>query len=105
MPPKKPVWMKTVLWFAKEAPSFGYGNLVADMRSLVIMRECNAPVIFDATHSVQLPGGQGTSSGGKREFVPPLAESGRRGRSFRFLYGNASESVLRQERRSEHGSA
>lgn len=43
--------------------SFGYGNLVADMRSLVIMRECNAPVIFDATHSVQLPGGQGTSSG------------------------------------------
>ncbi|WP_368430766.1 3-deoxy-8-phosphooctulonate synthase [uncultured Parasutterella sp.] len=55
--------------------SFGYGNLVADMRSLVIMRECNAPVIFDATHSVQLPGGQGTSSGGKREFVPPLARA------------------------------
>ncbi len=55
--------------------SFGYGNLVADMRSLVIMRECNAPVIFDATHSVQLPSGQGTSSGGKREFVPPLARA------------------------------
>ena len=55
--------------------SFGYGNLVADMRSLVIMRECNAPVIFDATHSVQLPGGQGTSSGGKRDFVPPLARA------------------------------
>ena len=55
--------------------SFGYGILVAVMRSLVIMRECNAPVIFDATHSVQLPGGQGTSSGGKREFVPPLARA------------------------------
>lgn len=55
--------------------SFGYNNLVADMRSLVIMRDCNAPVIFDATHSVQLPGGQGASSGGRREFVPPLARA------------------------------
>ena len=54
---------------------FGYNNLVSDMRSLVIMRECETPVIFDATHSVQLPGGQGTSSGGQREFVPPLARA------------------------------
>ena len=55
--------------------SFGYNNLVADMRSLAIMRETNAPVVFDATHSVQLPGGQGTSSGGQREFVPVLARA------------------------------
>ncbi len=55
--------------------SFGYNNLVSDMRSLVIMRECDAPVVFDATHSVQLPGGQGTSSGGQREFVPVLARA------------------------------
>lgn len=55
--------------------SFGYNNLVSDMRSLVIMRECNAPVIYDATHSVQLPGGEGASSGGRREFVPPLARA------------------------------
>src|SRR4029434_5944533 len=53
--------------------SFGYNNLVSDMRSLAIMRETGAPVVFDATHSVQLPGGQGTSSGGQREFVPVLA--------------------------------
>ncbi len=55
--------------------SFGYNNLVSDMRSLSIMRECDAPVVFDATHSVQLPGGQGTSSGGQREFVPVLARA------------------------------
>ncbi len=55
--------------------SFGYGNLVSDMRSLAIMRETACPVVFDATHSVQLPGGQGTSSGGKREFVPVLARA------------------------------
>ena len=55
--------------------SFGYNNLVSDMRSLTIMRECDAPVIFDATHSVQLPGGQGTVSGGQREFVPTLAKA------------------------------
>jgi 2-dehydro-3-deoxyphosphooctonate aldolase (KDO 8-P synthase) len=53
--------------------SFGYNNLVSDMRSLAIMRKTQAPVVFDATHSVQLPGGQGTSSGGQREFVPVLA--------------------------------
>jgi len=55
--------------------SFGYNNLVSDMRSLAIMRETGAPVVFDATHSVQLPGGQGGSSGGQREFVPVLARA------------------------------
>ena len=55
--------------------SFGYNNLVSDMRSLAIMRETGAPVVFDATHSVQLPGGQGTSSGGQREMVPVLARA------------------------------
>jgi len=55
--------------------SFGYHNLVSDMRSLAIMRATGCPVVFDATHSVQLPGGQGTSSGGQREFVPVLARA------------------------------
>ncbi len=55
--------------------SFGYNNLVSDMRSLAILRESKAPVVFDATHSVQLPGGQGSSSGGQREFVPVLARA------------------------------
>jgi len=55
--------------------SFGYNNLVSDMRSLMIMRETGCPVVFDATHSVQLPGGQGASSGGQREFVPVLARA------------------------------
>ena len=55
--------------------SFGYHNLVSDMRSLAIMRETGCPVVFDATHSVQLPGGQGTASGGQREFVPVLARA------------------------------
>ncbi|NBQ91227.1 MAG: 3-deoxy-8-phosphooctulonate synthase [Betaproteobacteria bacterium] len=55
--------------------SFGYNNLVSDMRSLAILRETGAPVVFDATHSVQLPGGQGTSSGGQREFVPVLSRA------------------------------
>ena len=55
--------------------SFGYNNLVSDMRSLAVMRETGCPVVFDATHSVQLPGGQGSSSGGQREFVPVLARA------------------------------
>ncbi|HEY8051720.1 MAG TPA: 3-deoxy-8-phosphooctulonate synthase [Steroidobacteraceae bacterium] len=55
--------------------SFGYNNLVSDMRSLSVLRETGAPVVFDATHSVQLPGGQGTSSGGQREFIPVLARA------------------------------
>jgi 2-dehydro-3-deoxyphosphooctonate aldolase (KDO 8-P synthase) len=55
--------------------SFGYNNLVSDMRSLAVMRATGAPVVFDATHSVQLPGGQGSASGGQREFVPVLARA------------------------------
>lgn len=55
--------------------SFGYNNLVSDMRSLAVMRDTGCPVVFDATHSVQLPGGQGTSSGGQREFIPVLARA------------------------------
>jgi 2-dehydro-3-deoxyphosphooctonate aldolase (KDO 8-P synthase) len=55
--------------------SFGYNNLVSDMRSLSVMRATGAPVVFDATHSVQLPGGKGTASGGQREFVPVLARA------------------------------
>mgnify|MGYP001236458120 CR=1 FL=1 len=75
--------MKNVVDKAREAAivvcergaSFGYNNLVSDMRSLAIMRETGCPVVFDATHSVQLPGGQGSSSGGQREFVPVLARA------------------------------
>jgi 2-dehydro-3-deoxyphosphooctonate aldolase (KDO 8-P synthase) len=55
--------------------SFGYGNLVSDMRSLVILRDTGVPVVFDATHSVQLPGGQGSASGGERRFISPLARA------------------------------
>jgi len=63
------------LMVCERGVSFGYNNLVVDMRSLVIMRETNCPVIFDATHSVQLPGGLGKSTGGQREFVPSLAKA------------------------------
>ncbi|MDR2000313.1 MAG: 3-deoxy-8-phosphooctulonate synthase [Zoogloeaceae bacterium] len=83
-----PADMKQVVAKAKEANggaanimvcergvSFGYNNLVSDMRSLAIMRETGCPVVFDATHSVQLPGGQGAASGGQREFVPVLARA------------------------------
>ena len=82
-----PADMKNVVEKAREASgqdnimvcergaSFGYNNLVSDMRSLAIMRNTGCPVVFDATHSVQLPGGQGTSSGGQREFVPVLARA------------------------------
>ena len=55
--------------------TFGYNNLISDMRSLAIMRDTGCPVVFDATHSVQLPGGQGSSSGGQREFIPVLARA------------------------------
>jgi len=82
-----PQEMKNVVEKAKEAShadnilvcergfSFGYNNLVSDMRSLAIMRETGCPVVFDATHSVQLPGGQGSASGGQREFIPVLARA------------------------------
>ncbi len=64
-----------VFMACERGASFGYNNLVSDMRSLAIMRETGSPVVFDATHSVQLPGGQGTSSGGQREFVPVLSRA------------------------------
>ena len=80
---------------------FGYNNLVSDMRSLAIMRETGCPVVFDATHSVQLPGGQGTASGGQREFMPVLARAavavGRRRR----VHGDASEPGQGALRRAE----
>lgn len=63
------------LMVCERGVSFGYNNLVSDMRSLAIMRNTDCPVVFDATHSVQLPGGQGSSSGGQREFVPVLARA------------------------------
>jgi 2-dehydro-3-deoxyphosphooctonate aldolase (KDO 8-P synthase) len=63
------------LMVCERGVSFGYNNLVSDMRSLAILRECDCPVVFDATHSVQLPGGQGSASGGQREFVPVLARA------------------------------
>jgi 2-dehydro-3-deoxyphosphooctonate aldolase (KDO 8-P synthase) len=66
---------KDSIMVCERGASFGYNNLVSDMRSLAIMRETGCPVVFDATHSVQLPGGQGTSSGGQREFVPVLARA------------------------------
>jgi 2-dehydro-3-deoxyphosphooctonate aldolase (KDO 8-P synthase) len=61
--------------FTERGSTFGYNNLVVDMRSLVIMKEMGVPVVFDATHSVQIPGGQGTSTGGKREYVPYLSRA------------------------------
>src|SRR4051794_27356316 len=64
-----------MIMVCERGASFGYNNLVSDMRSLAIMRGTGCPVVFDATHSVQLPGGQGTSSGGQREFVPVLARA------------------------------
>lgn len=82
-----PYEMKNVIDKAKKVPnhglimacergfSFGYNNLVSDMRSLVIMRDCGCPIVYDATHSVQLPGGSGTTSGGQREFIAPLAKA------------------------------
>ena len=66
---------KDNIMVCERGASFGYNNLVSDMRSLAIMRETGCPVVFDATHSVQLPGGQGTRSGGQREFVPVLARA------------------------------
>ena len=66
---------KDNIMVCERGASFGYNNLVSDMRSLAIMRETGCPVVMDATHSVQLPGGQGTTSGGQREFVPVLARA------------------------------
>jgi 2-dehydro-3-deoxyphosphooctonate aldolase (KDO 8-P synthase) len=66
---------RDTIMVCERGASFGYNNLVSDMRSLAIMRETGCPVVFDATHSVQLPGGQGTASGGQREFIPVLARA------------------------------
>ncbi len=63
------------IFLTERGASFGYNNLVSDMRSLVVMRDFGVPVVFDATHSVQLPGGQGSSSGGQRQFIDPLARA------------------------------
>ena len=63
------------IWLTERGSMFGYNNLVVDFRSLAIMRETGCPVVFDATHSVQLPGGQGLSSGGQRQFVPHLSRA------------------------------
>jgi len=65
----------TQIMVCERGASFGYNNLVSDMRSLAVLRETGCPVVFDATHSVQLPGGQGSTSGGQREFVPVLARA------------------------------
>ncbi len=65
----------TDIMVCERGTSFGYNNLVSDMRSLAVMRDTGCPLVFDATHSVQLPGGQGTSSGGQREFIPVLARA------------------------------
>jgi len=65
----------TQIMACERGASFGYNNLVSDMRSLAVMRDTGCPVVFDATHSVQLPGGQGSASGGQREFIPVLARA------------------------------
>ena len=65
----------TQIMVCERGVSFGYNNLVSDMRSLAVLKETGCPVVFDATHSVQLPGGQGSASGGQREFVPVLARA------------------------------
>ena len=72
--------------------SFGYNTLVSDMRGLSSMRSTDCPIVFDATHSVQQPGGQGKSSGGQREMVPVLSKSCCSRWCFRSIYGNASKS-------------
>ena len=85
--------------------SFGYNNLVSDMRSLAIMRETGCPVVFDATHSVQLPGGQGTASGGQREFVPVLARAAVAAGIAGHLHGNAPEPGKSPVRRAQRVAA
>ena len=85
--------------------SFGYNNLVSDMRSLAIMRETGCPVVFDATHSVQLPGGQGTSSGGQREIVPVLARAAVAAGRQRPVHGNPSRPGQRQVGRAQRLAA
>ena len=85
--------------------SFGYNNLVSDMRSLAIMRETGAPVVFDATHSVQLPGGQGTQLGRPARVRAGAGARGGRGRRRRPVHGDASRPGEGAERRAERGAA
>ena len=82
--------------------SFGYHNLVSDMRALAIMRDTGCPVVFDATHSVQLPGGKGTSSGGQREFVPVLARAAVAGGGGGQLKGNKHQTQTAQNEEPHH---
>ena len=93
------------LLLTERGTTFGYHNLVADMRSIPIMRRFGFPVIFDATHSVQLPGGGGDRSGGQREFAPVLARSRFGGGSQRHFHRNPPRAGARLERRTEHDSA
>ena len=85
--------------------TFGYNNLVADLRSIPLMKRLGCPVIFDATHSVQLPGGGGDKSGGQREFAPVLARRGAGGGRERPVHRDASAAGPRAQRRAEHDSA
>ncbi len=85
--------------------SFGYNNLVSDMRSLAIMRDTQCPVVFDATHSVQLPGGQGAASGGQREFIPVLARAAVASGVAGLFNGDASRSIQSAFRRPERVAA
>ena len=89
------------IMLVERGASFGYNNLVVDMRSLPVMRSFGCPVIFDATHSVQLPGGAGGSSGGQREFIVPLGPGGHRCRHRRPVHGNPSGTGKGPLRRSE----
>ena len=81
--------------------SFGYNNLVSDMRSLVVMREMGYPVVFDATHSLQLPGGLGNASGGERKYIPALARAGVASGRRCAIHGSARRSRSRVERRAQ----
>ena len=83
-------WGNEQIMACERGVSFGYNNLVSDMRSLAIMRETACPVVYDATHSVQLPGGNNGVSGGQREFIPVLGKSRSSRWNFRTVYGNSS---------------
>ncbi len=85
--------------------TFGYNNLVADMRSIPIMKSFGFPVVFDATHSVQLPGGGGDKTTGQREFAPVLAKAALAVRRKRIVHRNTSAAGQSLERRAEHDSA
>ena len=92
------------VWQTERGTTFGYNNLVVDMRSFAIMGRNGLPAIFDATHSVQLPGAGDGRSGGQREFVAPLRQGGPGGRGGRPLHRDPSRSGQRHQRRAQHGS-